>query len=261
MEQKPAAAPPPPAAPAPHAVTFHSKDFAFSGPDTIAAGATTFTLVNDGPGIHHIQLVRLDSGKTVDDFKRAMKGDAPPAWAFAAGGPNAPMPGQQAVATVDLAAGNYVMMCVVDVPDRVPHFMKGMIRGLVVMPAAGPAPAMPTADYSVTATEFTFQISDTVRAGKRTFNLKLLGQQAHEAVLFKLDSGKTLDDLGKWAQTYKGPPPGIILGGVTAGDPGLSAQFTVDITPGSYALLCFVVDPKDHKPHIAKGMALPFKVG
>ena len=55
---------PPAAPPVPVSVTIHASDFAFTAPDTISAGVTTFYLVNDGPGLHHALLVRLDSGKT-----------------------------------------------------------------------------------------------------------------------------------------------------------------------------------------------------
>src|ERR1051325_7992644 len=54
--------------PATHVAVIHTKDFAFEAPDTITAGLTTFHLVNDGPNLHHVQLVRLDSAKTAADL-------------------------------------------------------------------------------------------------------------------------------------------------------------------------------------------------
>src|SRR3954466_6176389 len=53
--------------PATHTVTIYAKEFAFEAPDSISAGLTTFNLVNDGTALHHVQLVRLDSGKTAAD--------------------------------------------------------------------------------------------------------------------------------------------------------------------------------------------------
>jgi hypothetical protein len=64
--------------PATHTATVHAKDFAFEAPDSITGGWTTFHLVNDGPNLHHIQLVRLDSGKTIQDLEAAMKNPGPP---------------------------------------------------------------------------------------------------------------------------------------------------------------------------------------
>src|SRR5579884_3152564 len=60
----------------------HARDFAFDAPDSISAGWTTFHLVNDGPNLHHLQLVRLDSGKTAADLGEALKTPGPlPRWA------------------------------------------------------------------------------------------------------------------------------------------------------------------------------------
>ena len=46
-----------------HTATVYAKDYAFEAPDSIPAGLTTFHLVNEGPNLHHVQLVRLDSGR------------------------------------------------------------------------------------------------------------------------------------------------------------------------------------------------------
>ena len=39
-----------------------------------------------------------------------------------------------------------------------------------------------------------------------------------------------------------------------------SGQFTVDLVPGDYALLCFVPDMHDGKPRLMHGMVKPFTV-
>src|SRR5579885_2481179 len=64
--------------PATHTATIYAKDFAFEAPDTISGGVTNFHLVNDGPNLHHVQLVRLDSGKTAQDLQAALKNPGPP---------------------------------------------------------------------------------------------------------------------------------------------------------------------------------------
>src|SRR5580765_4094873 len=102
--------------PATHTATVHAKDFSFDAPDSVSAGWTTFHLINDGPNFHHIQLVRLDSGKTMQDLDAAMKGGPPPRWAVFVGGPNAPSPNSSVDATLNLQPGNYAMICVVDIP-------------------------------------------------------------------------------------------------------------------------------------------------
>jgi uncharacterized cupredoxin-like copper-binding protein len=43
-------------------------------------------------------------------------------------------------------------------------------------------------------------------------------------------------------------------------DPGASADFSVTLDPGDYALVCFVPDAGDGKAHIAHGMAQAVKI-
>jgi hypothetical protein len=42
--------------------------------------------------------------------------------------------------------------------------------------------------------------------------------------------------------------------------PGRHAILDVDLAPGEYALVCFVPDAKDGKPHFMHGMATQIKV-
>ncbi len=92
-------------------VTVTATDFAFEAPAEVPAGLTTFQLVNRGPSLHHIQLVKLEEGKTADDFMAALKaGGPPPRWVSWAGGPNPPEAGGTTSATVALEPGNYAML-------------------------------------------------------------------------------------------------------------------------------------------------------
>ena len=68
-----------------------ATDYSFDAPAEIPAGLTTFHLVNKGPSIYHVQLVKFGEGKTLDDFKAAMKAPGPPPkWVTMEGGPNPP---------------------------------------------------------------------------------------------------------------------------------------------------------------------------
>lgn len=247
---------------APAVASFTAKDFAFTGPDTLSAGETTFHLTNAGPSLHHLQLVRLDSGKTLGDLAAAMKKPGPmPAWAVMVGGPNAPDPGAESNATVDLTPGNYIVACFVDQPGGIPHIMKGMVKPLtVVASSAGTAPA-PTADVSVTMKDYGYTFSTPLTAGHHVISVSNSGAQPHEFEVAKLDSGKTVQDLLGWIAKPNGPPPGHALGGVdglAAGAPPVS--FSIDLTPGNYAVICFLPDAKDGKPHFTHGMIHTFTI-
>jgi hypothetical protein len=58
----------------------------------------------------------------------------------------------------------------------------------------------------------------------------------------------------------EGPPPGMPLGGVSPIAKGRSNTFTLDLTPGTYGMICFVPDAKDGKPHSVHGMTTQFEV-
>ena len=242
--------------PTTHVATVHAKDFAFEAPDSISAGWTTFHLVNDGPSLHHVQLVRLDSGKTLADLGAALKNPGPPPrWAVFVGGPNAPNPGAESDAAFNLEPGNYAMLCVVDIPGGVPHFAKGMVHAFTVTPSNGAASAEPTSDETITLADYNFDTKSGFRSGTHTIKIVNAGPQPHEIEIVQLAPGKTMKDLAAWVAKPDGPPPGNAIGGIAALVPGTSGYFTGTFAPGNYVLLCFVPDAKDGKPHLAHGMA------
>ena len=241
--------------PAPSSVTVHARDFAFDAPDQIAAGMTTFHLVNDGPGLHHLVLVRLDSAKTAADLQAAIKNPGPlPGWAVLSGGPNAAAPKGESVATVDLVPGNYVMLCFVDVPNGIPHFAKGMVRPLTVTPVTTASAAAPVADAVVSLSDYNFALSQPLTAGRHTIKVETAPGQPHELVLIRLGPGKTARDLLAWMPKMQGPPPGEVVGGASPSVSGSPVYVSVDLTPGKYLLICFLPDEKDGKPHFTHGM-------
>jgi hypothetical protein len=205
-------------------------------------------------------VVRLDSGKTVNDFTESIKKPGPfPAWAVIVGGPNAPNPSQQSNATFDIQPGNYVVLCVVDIPGGIPHVAKGMFKPLTVTASTAPAAKAPTPDVTIGLKEYAFEVSTPITAGSHTIEVRNTGAQDHEIEVIKLEPGKTPDDFGKWMAKPEGPPPASAIGGVIAAKGG-SVYFTADFTPGNYVMVCFIPDAKDGKPHMMHGMVQNFTV-
>ena len=243
-------------------LTIKTRDYVFYDmPDTITAGATEIRLENAGPELHHVQLVRLEEGKTVDDLLTAVKaGPGPlPAWAVDVGGPNTPVPSGVSTTLVDFEAGNYAIVCVIPSRDGVPHFMKGMVRGLTVVSNKSAA-MMPAADIVLTLRDYSFEFDQPITSRVKTIRVENAAQQSHEALLVALEEGKSVSDLLAWLEHEQGPPPGRPLGGTTAFAQGEVNIINVDIKPGKYALICFVPDATDGQPHIAHGMVREFTV-
>lgn len=241
---------------APQAVTVTARDFAFTAPDTLKAGITAFRLVNEGTALHHVMLIRLDSGKTIADVEAALRNPGPPPrWMVSVGGPNAPAPKAESNATIDLVPGNYAMMCFVDMPGGVPHFAKGMIKAVTVVPATGATAAAPVATDSITLDDYMFKLSRPLAAGRHTFRVVSNAAQEHEVELVKLAPGKTVQDMLAWIAKPNGPPPGTAIGGTTPSPTGQPTWFDADLSAGTYAMICFV-PASDGKPHFQHGMVL-----
>jgi plastocyanin len=236
------------------------EDFKFDAPDVIPAGLTEFRFLNKGPALHHMALLKLTGGKTVDDLVSALAKPGPlPSWAKEEGGPNASAPGEEANATLTLEPGNYAFICFVDIGGP-PHFTKGMVKPLRVAAATGSSGPQPKADVTANLFDYNFKLSAPLRAGKRTIRVHNTGPQHHEVQLVQLAPGASLGDFMKWMEKMEGPPPGKPLGGIAGIESGMSQYFTADFVPGSYALICFLPDVKDGKPHFAHGMVQQIEV-
>ncbi len=238
----------------PRVVRVTGEDFKFEAPDVIPAGLTEFRFLNKGPAFHHMAILKLSGAKTVDDLRAALANPGPPpAWVKEIGGPNAPSPGLEANATLKMEPGNYALICFVDIGGP-PHFAKGMVRTLRVVAAKGPVASRPKADLTIQLLDYNFKLTSPIRAGTRTIRVHNVGKQHHEVELVQLAPNASVTDFMKWMEKMEGPPPGKALGGIAGIDPGVSEYFRADFTPGNYALICFLPDAKDGKPHFAQGM-------
>ena len=70
-------------------VSFTAVDYGFEGPESIPAGITSITLVNQGRELHHQQLLKLPEGMTAIDLFAELESGAegpPPPGVVPAGG-------------------------------------------------------------------------------------------------------------------------------------------------------------------------------
>ncbi|MEO5588975.1 MAG: hypothetical protein ABIS03_05260, partial [Gemmatimonadaceae bacterium] len=194
-----------PASNAPNVVNFTTSEYKFEGPDQIPAGLTSFSITDKGKELHHATLIKLDSGKTVDDLMAAMKsmkpGSRPPGWMIPVGGPNASVPGGTSALTMVLEQGNYGIVCFIPDAKGVPHMMLGMSKGLTVTENANAVTTLPTSDITVTLKDYEFDLSAPLTAGKHTIRVETAPGQPHEMVLVKLAPGKTASDFTKYVES------------------------------------------------------------
>jgi hypothetical protein len=247
----------------PRVVRIVAKDFAFEAPDEIPAGLTMIRLVNRGPSLHHIQIVQLPAGKTLQDLLGNMQADGPPpAGAVLLGGPNVVIPGDSSEAIVDLAPGTYGLMCMIPGTDGAPHMAHGMTATLRVTGATTARTASTASlesevktDISLDLVDYGFQLSQPITAGPHMLRVTDRAQQPHEVVIWQLAPGKTADDVKAWfVAKMQGPPPARPMGGTVALSTGEENVVPLNLPPGQYALVCFVADAKDGAPHLMHGM-------
>ncbi len=249
-----------------HEATFVATEYTFEGPDTLPAGWNRITLQNDGTELHHGQLLKLPSDKTMDDLIAAMQEnpDHPPKWLSYDGGPGVFVPGESGAATVKLEEGNYVFVCVIPDAEGVPHAAHGMMKPVTVTAVDNPIAEEPVeADLTMTLADYNFTLSEPITSGSHTIRVENAGSEAHEVAVVKLAPGATVQDfMAAFApDAPPGPPPGQPIGGLQVIDPGETGYFTAEFESGeTYALICFHPAEDSGVPHAAMGMVQEFTV-
>jgi hypothetical protein len=237
---------PPGPPPQPNEVVFTAFDteqgYGFGGPDSLPEGWTPFRLINGSEGVHHLQLVKHPEGMALEELFAVFgrQGPGPPGVEFA-GGPGTVWPGGDGLATVKLEPGSYMLVCLIPDADGVPHFVKGMVKPLIVTAASGPLAAEPQAVATVDVSDSGLTLVGNIPAGVQIIRVTNSGQLLHESNLLQIAPGASaqiflaaISDPGAG-----GPLPGRPLGGVQAIDPGAHTYFIADFKPGSYAFFDF----------------------
>jgi hypothetical protein len=116
--------------------TVTMKDFAFEMPTQVKAGPQTWKIVNSGPQIHELAVVKLSPGTTFQDLQAMLTSDTPmsgpPPWTDA-GGMQALSQGLTGWLSLDLEPGEYAAFCFVPDPASMKaHFELGMMSGFTV---------------------------------------------------------------------------------------------------------------------------------
>ena len=247
-----------------NAITVTATEFSFAVSEgTLAPGTNSITFRNDGQQVHHLQLVQLLEGKTVDDLTAVLptaETEGFPTWMHFAGGVGQVAPGGSGTIVADIAEGNYVFLCFVPDTDGAPHFAKGMIAALSTEGEASTA-AIPDAAVTIKAIDYGFEAPASVKAGENVvIELDNAGSELHEVNVVKLAEGATVETfLAGLTPGATEPPPGIPVGGLQGILPGASQRGTLNLEAGNYLLICYIPNAEG-APHFALGMAQPLEV-
>lgn len=250
--------------PQPGNLTVKAVDYSFpTAPKTAESGEVSINFTNGGKEPHQAQLFKMNEGTQVGQLVEEAKKPDPDRnllkFGTFAGGPNAVDPGESQVAVAQLEAGRYAFFCQVPDAKGRAHLSLGMVSELTVTQADEEAEA-PSADYSASAKEFSFELPEKWQG---TIAFENRGKQPHEFQVMEIAKGKTAQDFENWFKAdpaEAGPPTWTTGGGVANIQPGETASFDADLKPGTYYMMCFVTDPSTKKFHYALGMMQKFEV-
>ena len=114
-------------------LTVNMLEFAFTIPDEVQAGEQVCELQNVCEQIHHLLLMKIQEGKTMEDIMAFMQNEEGEPPVDEAGYVNVLSPNQRNFVTFDLEPGSYVAMCfVTDEETGQPHVALGMIDAFTV---------------------------------------------------------------------------------------------------------------------------------
>jgi hypothetical protein len=259
-----------------------ATDFAFDVPEQIESGFTLVTMVNEGIEPHHVQLMLLNEGVTMDDVEEAFGTSEAAVFGLGvfAGGPTPAMPGGTSEVVLDLEPGMYLALCFIESPDGLPHIAKGMVATFEVIEGENDATA-PEAAGTVVMSDFIFELPEVIQAGPQFWEVVNEGPQPHEIVIWRLAEGVPAEDLigmlGEEEAAHEnghdmeameatpeldmeGPMPFEPAGGMQGLSTGLTGWAVLDLQPGEYLALCFIPDPNTGQSHLALGMVEAFTV-
>lgn len=228
-------------------------DFGYKVEGTLKPGKATVTSTNSGKEWHMAGMGRLKEGATVEALVKALQsaGDSEedPTAEFIEEELDSPghilQPGATQSLTVDLKAGNYVMLCFLPTEgEGSPHFSKGMVNGFTVKDGEE-VTEEPTADATITLGDEADPtgVPTDLKSGKHTFKVTAEGDKGKDFIIGQLAEGKEFEAFDTYFETLfeqeGGPPkgaaeqaPGKILGSTFEIHPGQSIWVTVDIPAG-----------------------------
>lgn len=239
------------------------KTSKFAGPASIGGGIVTVQLTNNGKAPHGAQLIRIEGTHTIEQALKSLGGEShkTPSWLRAEGGVGATVPASSASATVNLPAGNYV---VVDFAGAESGQGGGPPAFAPLTVTAGQAGALPATATTITAAapskdHYKWQISGPLKVGANDVTFASKGSSAlHELGAVRITGNESVAQLVKALET-NGPPPSYVdvtskaQTAVLDGGKSLTTQLTLS-KPGKYVFFCHLTDRDGGKPHFAEGL-------
>lgn len=238
----------------------------FSGEGVL--GYLLFAQIPEGtPAEEAIELARQSGSFDVQN----------PGWVY--GGGTYVDPGETVSVVVTLASGEWQVVASAQLEGTdfetgeeytlTPLTVAGNDATPAVSPVASPEAGLPV-DVSVNMLDAAYVIdTTTVGAGPKVWEFANTGEtQAHHVVLFRTTRDITQADMDALASGFAAATPTpaewftqITWVGYTAlVSPGYAVYNEFDLEPGTYVMMCFIIDTETQMPHFLMGMWTSFTV-
>ncbi len=260
------------AVPPAHAAASWLPAYTVTGHDTYAtmtnvlpAGFVRLTYHNAGHAPGEMQLFYVNAGVTDTQLLTALNSQTDPEAAFklghANGGVETLMPGAQETVVVRLYPGRYVVL-------NFGQHGASILKDFRVQLAASSIYTPPVTQGRVILHDFAitvpYELTEPEHALLRVENW---GPSTHEMALLHIPAGTQRAHLIHCLleQTVQSDCRTLMhaitfAGGMAALAPNTVGRVALDLSPGTYAALCFVPDAETHMPHFSMGMLTIFTV-
>lgn len=250
-------------------------------PSELAPGVYHVRLIAEGDFVGYLNIVQPPAGLTQEEEEQQMllagAMDLPQeGWTYF-GGTNTFGIGVPSSFVIELAEGEYKIAASYYPMERggeeimrlVPLMVSGDAEG-----GATPAAAMdaPDADVTLEMTDDPAYIvtPDTIPSGTQVWKFENTGsERSHHVVMFRVPDGTTKDDIiAEFQGLMMGTPPAddsLMMQFVGSGyaamqSPGTVTWTAFDHEPGTYAVICFIMDDEQSMPHMMDGQVTVFEV-
>lgn len=228
----------------------------------VSAGRYLFTLVNESDYEVYASVVELTDTITLDRLTgledEELDHEELPEWLFEMNGLGGAvtLPGTSVRFVLDLPAGEYAVL------PEAPDAPLGPAALVVTGELPDELPAI-TSDASFEMTEMAFHSHSGIGGGSQVVEVINAGAQPHFAVLVGVPDGTTIEDfealMGAFATgDFEGVKlsPDDLIGNFETSmqSPGTTMWIEVDVSEGTYLLLCFFPDIETGAPHAMLGM-------
>jgi hypothetical protein len=239
------------------------KTASFQAPKTTKGGLVQVNLTNKGQAPHGVQFIQYTAGHSAADVQQQLgsNSDKIPSWIKLPGGIGTIAGGSTQSATLNLPAGNYVLVdsAALGGPSSGPPATAQMTV------SSGDNGDLPSTSGDVTANEtgkdkFAWEISG-LHTGQNDITFSSKGDESVHLIIAAPLKGNAPPDsqIVKDLSAGQGPPPPYVdiknAQSTAILDGGLAQTTKLDLkTPGKYLFFCPLTDRDGGKPHFEEGL-------